>query len=355
MTLVFFSLFINSIFSLFSGLCIVGFFIWFFRVSTGPWKLFLLSLPFFKIVFDCIYSASVNSILLAGLDVFSLPQGYERMLFLGGALRYYILPEFTFSFLVGSIDQEEFVASVGDFLATWLSRELSLTFLFILLMGITIISLGLLSIRLWATMKFESRRRRDHQQAKTIRHEKLRYRTVDIYTSGFFTGTPFTGGIFRPYICIPKDSLEKLNSCELEAVLKHELGHVRQFDLVVTLVIQILGDLFWFIPGYRWLNRRVDRLREIVADQVAVRNGANPELLASALIALKETSDMNKPAVLYSTFFREKSLLQLRIQNLLGKNCEKCSRFGWQYKWVRCVFSVWILLVVMWSTIGGYT
>ena len=121
-----------------------------------------------------------------------------------------------------------------------------------------------------------------------------------------------------------------------------------------TIAIQILGDLFWFVPGYRWLNRRIEQLREIVADQWAIGNGANPEFLASALLTLKETSSANKRMILYSAFFKEKSLIKLRIQKLLGKNCGKPPRFGWQYKWVRYVASMWITLVVILSTVGGF-
>lgn len=73
MTNIFFNLLINSIFSMFTGLLIVGFFIWFFRIENGPWKLFLLSLPFVKIIFDCLRGLPSDSVLLSGIDPFSLP------------------------------------------------------------------------------------------------------------------------------------------------------------------------------------------------------------------------------------------------------------------------------------------
>ncbi len=44
MTFIFFNLLVNSILSLAIGLMLVYFFIWFFRVETGRWKVFLLSL-----------------------------------------------------------------------------------------------------------------------------------------------------------------------------------------------------------------------------------------------------------------------------------------------------------------------
>lgn len=144
-----------------------------------------------------------------------------------------------------------------------------------------------------------------------------------------------------------------LSKEELNAVLKHELGHIRQFDLLVTILIQVLGDFFWFVPGYRWLSRKIDRLREIVADQWAVTNGAIPEVLASALVRLKEIPETNDRFILYSDFFREKSLLKIRVKRLIEENFEKAPRFGWQYKWVRYAMTVWIASAVMFTTIGG--
>ena len=119
------------------------------------------------------------------------------------------------------------------------------------------------------------------------------------------------------------------------------------------MAIKVLGDLFWFVPGYRWLSRKIDRLREIVADQWATLNGAKPEALASALVTLKEIPEPNEKFILYSAFFREKSLLKVRIEKLLNEKSEKPPRFGWQYKWVRYGFSIWIASAVMFATIGG--
>lgn len=77
MTPIFFNLLTNSTFSLWMGLIVVGFFLWLFRVETGPWKAFLLSLPFIKIVFDLIRGLPADSILLAKLDPFTLPAKHQ--------------------------------------------------------------------------------------------------------------------------------------------------------------------------------------------------------------------------------------------------------------------------------------
>lgn len=351
MTAIFFNLLTNSIFSLFCGLVVVGFFIWLFRVQTGPWRLFLLSLPFVKIIYDCVRGLPADSVLLAGLDPFSLPPKHQLLQIGAGFSEWG--PTFNVIFSVRNTEGKEFASSVGDYLTIWLNREFGSELPLMILTGVAAASLTLLSIRVWNAFKFERRRRADRSTAKPLRVEKVWFREVDIYISEAFSGTPFTGGIVKPYICVPSDSFEKLSNEELEAVLKHELGHIRQFDLPVTMAIQILGDLFWFVPGYRWLSRKIDRLREVVADQWATFNGAKPEVLASALVTLKEIPEANDKFILYSAFFREKSLLKVRVEKLLNEGDEKSPRFGWQYKWVRYGFSIWIASAVMLATIGG--
>ncbi len=350
MTLLFFNLLANSIFSLIAGLLVVNFFLWLFRVNTGPWKLFLLSLPFAKIVYDCARGIPHDSILFTGVDTFSMPPKHH-ILQAGAGLSQWG-PTFSVQFSVKDLQGNKYAESVGDYLVLWLNKTFGPEIPLIILSGVLAVSGTLLAIRLVQAHRFERERRTDRLSAKSFRLVKLWRRQVDIYISEHFSGTPFTGGLFKPYICITSDAYQKLNAEELEAVIAHELGHVRQFDLAVTIAVQILGDLFWFVPGYRWLSRKIDRLREIVADQWAVHSGIEPPLLASALIKLKEIPAPDR-FILYSAFFREKSLLKIRVQRLLGEKEERAPRLGWQYKWVRLVVAFWISTAVMTATFGG--
>lgn len=351
MTAVFFNLLSNAAFSMACGMLVVGFFIWLFRVETGPWKLFLLCLPFVKIVYDSVRGLPPDSILLHGLDPFSLPARHQ-FLQLGVGFSYWA-PEFNLIFSVRDMAGKAYAASIGDYLVIWLNRTFGYQVLLIILDAVLAVSATLVVIRGVSACRFEKRRKVDRVAAITLRTEQFQLRTVDIYVSNQFSGTPFTGGVLRPYICIPQDAFDKLSKDELDAVIAHELGHIRQLDLIVTIAVQLLGDLFWFVPGYRWLSRKIDRLREVVADQWAVSSGIEPALLASALVKLKDISEKSGRLVLYSAFFREKSLLKVRVEKLLGMAPEKRSRFGWGNVWFRSAFSVWIFTAVMIATVGG--
>ncbi|MEK7690995.1 MAG: hypothetical protein AAB425_08240, partial [Bdellovibrionota bacterium] len=123
-------------------------------------------------------------------------------------------------------------------------------------------------------------------------------------------------------------------------------------DLLWTLAVQILGDIFWFVPGYRFLSRKIDRLREILADEFAVKSGAKPEHLASSLLALEEVSVGQFQSVVYSAFFRERKILQIRVSRLIGGKSAGAHRRKPRF-WLRLWVTAWTAGAVMIATFGG--
>lgn len=351
MTAVFFNLLVNSAFSLACGILVISVFLWLFRIETGSYKLFFLSLPFIKVLYDCARGLPADSILFAGVDPFSLPPRHQTLsvtaqLNLWG-------PVFNVELSVHDLKGKEYGASIGDYLVLWLQRNFSTTVPLIIVGLVGFISIALLVRRLYEALRFEHERRRDQLQSTQLDARRSRGRAVDVYISESFSGSPFTGGVLRPYICLPADAVAKLSPDEVDAVIAHELGHIHKFDLIGTIFIQVFGDLFWFVPGYRPLARKIDRLREIVADQWAVRSGIEPARLAMALIKLKEIPESPNRYFLYSAFFREKALLRERVDRLLGVATDKRSRLGWQFVYTRCFVTFWIFSAVMFATLGG--
>jgi beta-lactamase regulating signal transducer with metallopeptidase domain len=201
--------------------------------------------------------------------------------------------------------------------------------------------------------RFELRRQKQRCSDRPLRQIRLKHRKVDVYLSNAFVGTPFTGGILRPFVCFPEASFSVLDEAEREAVIQHEIAHVCNWDWPATLVVKVLGDLFWFIPFYRFLSRRIDHLREFLADQIAVRAGASGPHLASALIKLKEVCLNAYQPALNSAFFREPRLLKTRVHELLGIGLSRPSRFGWNTRYARVLICGWTAGAVLMATFGG--
>lgn len=351
MAIIFFNLFVNATFSLMIGLGLVLLCNRLMRAHVGPWKLFLLSLPFVKVVYDFLKGVPSSSILMTGIDPYRVPPGLQRF-YVGVGIDNYI-PQIKALFTLRDFSGNQYGISVGDYVVYWLAHKLGPEFPLYLVYVASVVAIGLLLRRAFLGIAFEWQRRKDRKLSETYETKKLFLRRVDIYISHAFSGTPFTGGVLKPYICIPRDAFENLSKSELEAVIAHELGHVQQFDLLITMLICALGDIFWFVPGYRWLCQKLERMREVIADQRAVRAGASPEVLASALIKLKEVAMAESGMVFYAPFFREKALLKVRIENLVGSPNEKPPRWMWRNLWSRSFVTFWLIGAVLSSNLGG--
>lgn len=91
-------------------------------------------------------------------------------------------------------------------------------------------------------------------------------------------------GIRRPTLVVDATILSSLDEQELEGLLAHELAHVRRRDNLLALVVCLVRDVFFFVPGGRWMTRRLCAERELAADHVAVGATGRPAALASGLL-----------------------------------------------------------------------
>ena len=100
--------------------------------------------------------------------------------------------------------------------------------------------------------------------------------------------SPQVTGWRRPLLLVPRGLSATLATAELDAVLLHELAHVRRGDLRWNLLQRVVLALLWFHPVAWSLQASVARERERCCDALAVRHGAQPTALACALVKLAE-------------------------------------------------------------------
>ena len=104
--------------------------------------------------------------------------------------------------------------------------------------------------------------------------------------------SPQVIGWRRPLLLVPHGLDQRLAADELDAVLLHELAHVRRGDLRWNLLQRIALALLWFHPVAWRLQANVARERERCCDALAVRHGASPLALARALVKLAEAATL---------------------------------------------------------------
>lgn len=108
--------------------------------------------------------------------------------------------------------------------------------------------------------------------------------------------TPMTWGVRRPSVLLPVDAAA-WPAAERDAVLRHELAHVRRGDAGWALVAELACALFWCHPGV-WLARATRlRWQERAADAIAVTLGAERHAYAAALVRAAQALVRGRGAV----------------------------------------------------------
>jgi beta-lactamase regulating signal transducer with metallopeptidase domain len=100
--------------------------------------------------------------------------------------------------------------------------------------------------------------------------------------------SPMAMGIWRTSVILPLSVATSLPVDQLEAVLAHELAHIRRWDYFCNLVQTAIECLFFFHPAVWWMSGRTRELREVCCDEIAARSCADPGIYAEALLQMEE-------------------------------------------------------------------
>ena len=100
--------------------------------------------------------------------------------------------------------------------------------------------------------------------------------------------SPVTAGWWRPIVILPAALLTGMPPDLLEALLAHELGHVKRVDYLVNLLQSAIEILLFYHPAVWWLSRQIRIEREQIADDLAARLLGEPRRLALALSELEQ-------------------------------------------------------------------
>ncbi|MGI9107646.1 MAG: M56 family metallopeptidase [Pyrinomonadaceae bacterium] len=98
---------------------------------------------------------------------------------------------------------------------------------------------------------------------------------------------PTVIGWLRPVILVPASALTGLSAPQLEALLAHELAHIRRHDYLVNVLQTVIEIVLFYHPAVWWLSRRVRVEREHACDDLAVEATGDVLVYARALTALE--------------------------------------------------------------------
>ena len=95
---------------------------------------------------------------------------------------------------------------------------------------------------------------------------------------------PGVFGIRRPVLLLPEGIADRLTPSQLQAVIAHELCHVRRHDNLTAAIHMLVQSIFWFHPLVWWMGARLVEERERACDEEVLQRGAEPEVYAESIL-----------------------------------------------------------------------
>ena len=101
-----------------------------------------------------------------------------------------------------------------------------------------------------------------------------------------YIASPFVAGSIRSVIYLPFSAFTQLDPEQLDAILAHELAHIRRADFAWNLIQRMIETMFFFHPAVWYLSAVLREQRELCCDDDVLAIGADPLKYAKALLAL---------------------------------------------------------------------
>jgi hypothetical protein len=132
------------------------------------------------------------------------------------------------------------------------------------------------------------------------------------------TETAETSGFLKPLILLPLSLLTRLSSAQIEAILVHELYHIRRNDFLINIIATSFRSIFFFNPFAQLLYKALERERELACDDGVLELGYEPSVYAEALFSLEKFRH-TEPGFSLAVDGKKPWLLMERIRRVLGK------------------------------------
>ena len=219
----------------------------------------------------------------------------------------------------GEIAIVESAPAVSRFVDRWATATTTIYVVGVMLMlcRIAISALGLRHLRVTA--------RAESSIDARLREltEQIGLRCQPVLRSSARVLVPFVSGVFKPVILLPGFVLSGagMSSAELDAVILHELAHIRRGDLLINLLQRFTEALLFFHPAVWYVSRTVTIEREKCCDDIVLRH-ASREAYASALIRLAEAclvGDRVAPLAALAATGARPTQLRRRLLRILGQ------------------------------------
>lgn len=148
--------------------------------------------------------------------------------------------------------------------------------------------------------------------------EKLAIKKSIVLLESQLVKVPSVTGFFKPIILIPVGLLSNLPQDQIEAILLHELAHIRRKDYFINLLQSFAEILFFFNPGLLWISSLIKEERENCCDDIAVGITKSKSNFIHALVSFQEYNMKQNELAL--GFGKNKNQLLERAKRIVQNN-----------------------------------
>lgn len=130
--------------------------------------------------------------------------------------------------------------------------------------------------------------------------------------------TPMVMGYLKPVILFPLGLVNQLSTSEVEAILAHEMAHIKRHDYIFNLLQMLVESIFYYHPGIWYISSRINAERENCCDDMAIAFTASNVSYAKTLVKLQDLKRLGNysPAL---SFSGNKQIFTQRIMRLLNQ------------------------------------
>ena len=106
-------------------------------------------------------------------------------------------------------------------------------------------------------------------------------------------------GHLKPVVLLPASLIAGLSPQQIEAVLAHELAHIRRHDFLINVILSGLEIILFYHPAFWWMAKQIRREREQCCDDIAVATCGNARSYAKTLLIMEEKRQQRSLAMAF--------------------------------------------------------
>ena len=147
-------------------------------------------------------------------------------------------------------------------------------------------------------------------------------RTIGLMESALVR-VPMVIGHLKPMILFPLGAINHLQPEEVEAILAHEMAHIRRHDFLINIIHAVAEAIFYFHPAFWWISAQIRTERENCCDDLAIGICGDTMSYARSLVRVQEMAFVNSGYLSLAISGHHRGALYSRVQRLVDPGDRK--------------------------------